>query len=254
MNINGKTAIITGGASGLGEATAVRFYKAGANLVLVDLQEEKGVALAKQLGDRAIFVKGDISSPEDARAVCQAAVAKFGKIDILINSAGIAAPGRAVGKEGPLELAKFMRVINVNLVGTFNMSSNVAVFMAKNEPEAAERGVIVNVASIAAYDGQIGQCAYAAAKGGIAAMTLPLARDLSRDGIRVNTIAPGIIDTPMMAKMAEPARQALSAQVLFPSRLGFPDEFAMLAEQLVLNGYINGECIRLDGGIRMQPK
>jgi NAD(P)-dependent dehydrogenase (short-subunit alcohol dehydrogenase family) len=159
-----------------------------------------------------------------------------------------------VGKEGPLELAKFMRVINVNLVGTFNMSSNAAVFMARNEPEAAERGVIVNVASIAAYDGQVGQCAYAAAKGGIAAMTLPLARDLSRDGIRVNTIAPGIIDTPMMAKMSEPARQALSTQVLFPSRLGFPDEFAMLAEQLVLNGYINGECIRLDGGIRMQPK
>jgi 3-hydroxyacyl-CoA dehydrogenase/3-hydroxy-2-methylbutyryl-CoA dehydrogenase len=209
MKISGKTAIVTGGASGLGEATAVRFYNAGANVVIVDLQEELGQALAAKLGDRAIFVKGNITSVEDVQAFIKAAVDKFGAVHILANIAGIAKPGKVLGKEGPLDINAFKVVIDVNLVGTFNVLSQAAAVMAKNEGEDGEKGVIINVSSIAAYDGQIGQASYSASKGGVTAMTLPIAKELARSGIRVNTIVPGIFATPMMAKMPEKGRQAL---------------------------------------------
>jgi 3-hydroxyacyl-CoA dehydrogenase/3-hydroxy-2-methylbutyryl-CoA dehydrogenase len=251
MKISGKTAIVTGGASGLGEATAVRFYNAGANVVIVDLQEELGQALAAKLGDRAIFVKGNITSVEDVQAFIKAAVDKFGAVHILANIAGIAKPGKVLGKEGPLYINAFKVVIDVNLVGTFNVLSQVAAVMANNEGEDGEKGVIINVSSIAAYDGQIGQASYSASKGGVTAMTLPIAKELARNGIRVNTIVPGIFATPMMAKMPEKGRKALEAMVPFPKRLGDPDEFAMVAEQIVVNSYINAENIRVDAGIRM---
>lgn len=251
MKISGKTAIVTGGASGLGEATAVRLYNAGANVVIVDLQEDLGQALAAKLGDRAIFVKGNITSVEEVQAFIKAAVDKFGAVHILANIAGIAKPGKVLGKEGPLDINTFKIVIDVNLVGTFNVLSQVADVMAKNEGEDGEKGVIINVSSIAAYDGQIGQASYSASKGGVTAMTLPIAKELARSGIRVNTIVPGIFGTPMMAKMPEKARQALENMVPFPKRLGDPDEFAMVAEQIVVNSYINAENIRVDAGIRM---
>jgi len=251
MEIYGKTAIVTGGASGLGEATALRLYNAGANVVIVDLQEKLGEALAAKMGDRGIFVKADITSVDDVRAVCKAAVDKFGGVQILANIAGVAKPAKVVGKEGPLDLSVFAMVVNVNLIGTFNVLSNVAVLMQKGEGEDEEKGVIINVSSIAAYDGQVGQASYSASKGGVMAMTLPIAKELARDGIRVNTIAPGIFETPMMAKMPEKGRQALCAMVPWPKRLGEPDEFAMLVEQIVVNKYINGETIRCDAGIRM---
>lgn len=251
MNISGKTAIVTGGASGLGEATAIRLYNAGANVVIVDVQEDLGGALATKLGDRATFVKADITSVDDVNAVCQAAINRFGSVQILANIAGVAKPGKVVSKGEPLDLEAFSRVVNINLIGTFNVLSKVAALMQKNEGEDGEKGVIINVSSIAAYDGQIGQASYSASKGGVMAMTLPIAKELARDGIRVNTIAPGIFETPMMAKMPEKGRQALCAMVPWPKRLGDPDEFAMLVEQIVVNKYINGESIRCDAGIRM---
>lgn len=251
MNINGKTAIVTGGASGLGEATVLRLAKAGANVVIVDLQEDLGKALEAKLGAKALFVKANVTSVEDVQAVVKAAADKFGDIHILLNTAGIAKPGRTVGKQGALPLESFAMVVNVNLIGTFNVISQVAAAMAKNEAIDDEKGVIINVSSIAAYDGQVGQAAYSASKGGVMAMTLPISKDLARDKIRVNTIAPGVFNTPMMAKMPEAGRKALEAVVPHPKRLGEPDEFAMLVEQIVLNPYINSENIRCDGGIRM---
>lgn len=251
MNINGKTAIVTGGASGLGEATVLRLAKAGANVVIVDLQEDLGKALEAKLGDKALFVKANVTSVEDVQAVVKAATDKFGGIHILLNTAGIAKPGKTVGKQGALPLESFAMVVNVNLIGTFNVISQVAAAMAKNEAIDDEKGVIINVSSIAAYDGQVGQAAYSASKGGVMAMTLPISKDLARDKIRVNTIAPGVFNTPMMAKMPEAGRKALEAVVPHPKRLGEPDEFAMLVEQIVLNPYINSENIRCDGGIRM---
>lgn len=254
MKLAGKTAIVTGGASGLGEATATRFVGAGANVVIADMNEEKGAALAAKLGEQAIFVKANMISTDEIKNLCQGAIDKFGAIHILINNAGVAAPQRTLLKDGPANIDWFRYVIEVNLIGAFNMLSNAAWAMSSNEPEGDERGVIVNVASVAAYDGQIGQASYSASKGGISAMTLPIARDLGRNGIRVNTIVPGIFDTPMMAAMNEAARASLTTQVTFPPRLGFPDEFANLAQQIVENGYINAENIRLDGGIRMGAK
>lgn len=251
MNISGKTAIVTGGASGLGEASVLRLANAGANVVIVDLQEDLGQALAAKLGDKALFVKANVTSVDDVKAVCQAAVDKFGGVHILLNTAGIAKPGKTIGKEGPLPLENFALVVNVNLIGTFNVISQVAAVMAKNEAVDDEKGVIINVSSIAAYDGQVGQAAYSASKGGVMAMTLPISKDLARDKIRVNTIAPGVFDTPMMAKMPEAGRKALEAVVPHPKRLGKPDEFAMLVEQIVVNPYINSENLRCDGGIRM---
>ncbi|MEQ8174841.1 MAG: SDR family NAD(P)-dependent oxidoreductase [Syntrophomonadaceae bacterium] len=254
MNIDGKTAIVTGGASGLGEAAVLALFNAGANVVIADLNVEKGSALAEGLGDKALFEKTDVSSTPDVEAVCQAAMDKFGAIHILVNNAGLGTIGKTLGKEGPLNIKVFQKTIEVNLIGSFNMLSHAAWEMSKNPGERGEKGVIINTASVAAFEGQIGQVSYAASKAGIVGMTLPAARDLAKSGIRVNTIAPGIIDTPMLALVPEAARQSLAKQVPFPSRLGDPEEFGMLVRSIVENGYINGECIRLDGGIRMGPQ
>jgi len=252
--ISGKTAVITGGASGLGEASAARLHAMGANVVIADLNEAKGQEVARKLGEKALFVRADVASTDDIRNLCQAAITAFGSIHILVNNAGIIGAGRTIGKGGPYNIDSFRRVIEINLIGAFNMLSNAAWEMAKNEPENGEKGVIINVASAAAFDGQIGQAAYSASKGGVVGMTLPVARDLSRDGIRVVTIAPGIFDTPMMEAMPQPARESLEKQIPFPSRLGAPEEFAHLVQAIVENGYLNGETIRLDGAVRMQPK
>jgi len=254
MKIAGKTAIVTGGASGLGEAAVVRLHGAGANVVIADLNEEKGNALAAKLGDRAVFVKCNVTSVDDAKAVINTAVEKFGAVHIMVNNAGIGSAGRTIGKDGPWNLEWFKMVVDINLVGAFNMLSQAAYQMDKNEPEDGEKGVIINVASVAAFDGQIGQAAYSASKGGVVAMTLPIARDLSRHLIRVNTIAPGTFDTPMLAQLPQAARDSLAASIPMPQRLGNPEEFAHLVQAIVENTYLNAETIRLDGAIRMAPK
>jgi len=255
MELKGKTAIITGGASGLGEATARRFLKAGANVVMADIQEEKGKALAAELGAKAIFVKTDVTKAEDVQALVKAALDKFKSIDILINNAGVSTAARTLGKTAPFDMNLFKSVVDVNCNAVFEVLSKAAWEMKNNEPnDQGERGVIVNTASVAAFDGQIGQSAYAASKAAVVGMTLPIARDLSRDGIRVCTICPGIMDTPMLALLPPAAFESLGKQVPFPTRLGKPDEYAQLAEQIVENSYLNGETIRLDGAIRMAPK
>lgn len=254
MKIAGKTAIVTGGASGLGEAAVIRLHAAGANVIIADLNEEKGNALAGKLGDKAVFAKCNVTSTDDVKATIAAAVEKFGALHILVNNAGMGSAGRTIGKDGPWNIEWFKMVMDVNLIGAFNMLSNAAAAMDKNEPEEGEKGVIINVASVAAFDGQIGQAAYSASKGGVVAMTLPIARDLSRHLIRVNTVAPGTFNTPMLAQLPEAARASLAASIPMPQRLGEPDEFAMLVEQIVENGYLNAETIRLDGAIRMAPK
>ncbi|WP_259014038.1 3-hydroxyacyl-CoA dehydrogenase [Emticicia fluvialis] len=255
MQLKGLTAIVTGGASGLGEAVVRRFVKAGVNAVIADLNKEKGKALAAGLGRKAKFVKCDVSSEKDAQKVMAQAIARFKAIHILVNCAGIAPPARTVGKDGPHSLAHFQKIVQINLIGSFNMIRLAAFEMTQNEAnDGGERGVIINTASVAAYDGQIGQAAYAASKGGIVSMTLPIARDLSRNGIRVMTIAPGIFKTPLMASLPEEAQLSLGQQVPFPSRLGQPDEYAQLAQHIVENTMLNGEVIRLDGAIRMAPK
>jgi NAD(P)-dependent dehydrogenase (short-subunit alcohol dehydrogenase family) len=238
----------------LGEAAARRLHGLGANVVIADLNEEKGQVVAGELGERALFLKTNVTSTGDVRELCQATVTAFGSIHILVNNAGIIGAGRTIGRDGPYNIELFRRIIEVNLIGAFNVLSNVAWEMARNEPENGEKGVIINLASAAAFEGQIGQAAYSASKGGMVSMTLPIARDLSRDGIRVMTIAPGIFETPMMGAMSEQARASLGKQVPFPPRLGLPDEFAHLVQAIVENGYLNGETIRLDGGIRMQPR
>ena len=255
MQLKGLTVLVTGGASGLGEAVVRRFVKAGANAIIADLNIEKGKALATELGRKAKFIVCDVSSEKDAQKAIAQGITRFKAIHILVNCAGIAPPARTVGKEGPHPLAHFQKIININLIGTFNMIRLAAFEMCNNTPnEEGERGVIINTASVAAYDGQIGQAAYAASKGGIVAMTLPIARDLSRNGIRVMTIAPGIFKTPLMASLPEEAQQSLGQQVPFPPRLGRPEEYAQLAQQIVENTMLNGEVIRLDGAIRMGPK
>ncbi|MGE5397358.1 MAG: SDR family NAD(P)-dependent oxidoreductase [Chitinophagales bacterium] len=254
MNLQGKTVIVTGGASGIGEAAIVAFADKGANVVIADLNEEKGNALAARIGDKAIFVKCNITSVDEVKACCAAAKDKFGAIHVLINNAGLGSAGRTIGKDGPWNLDWFKMVVDINLTGCFNMLSNAAWEMSKNEPADGEKGVIVNVASVAAFDGQIGQAAYSASKGGVVAMTLPIARDLSRDGIRVCAVAPGIVDTPMLAQLPEAARESLGKMVPFPQRLGKPEEIAAIFVAIAENGYINGEVIRVDGAIRMQPK
>jgi NAD(P)-dependent dehydrogenase (short-subunit alcohol dehydrogenase family) len=252
MEIRDNVFLITGGASGLGAGTARRLAGQGGRVVLADLNEAAGTALAAELG--GIFVKCDVSREDDAQNAVAAAV-KLGALRGLINCAGIAPAAKTVGKDGPHALDLFAKTINVNLVGTFNMIRVAAAAMAASEPAAAgERGVIVNTASVAAYDGQIGQAAYAASKAGIVGLTLPVARDLSRNGIRVMTIAPGIFETPMLLGMPKEVQDALGAMVPFPPRLGRPEEYAMLVEQILANPMLNGEVIRLDGAIRMQPK
>jgi len=255
MNILGKTAVISGGASGLGEAVARRFIRLGANPVIVDLNEERGRALASDLGSRAAFIKTDITSSDEVQRAVDFALKRFRRIDIVVNCAGIPARSRIATRKGPHDLAEFKKVMAVNLVGVFDVMRLAAFEMLKNElNDEGGRGVIINTSSIAAFDGQSGQAAYAASKAALVGMTLPLARDLAGDGIRVLTIAPGLFATPMMASLPEQLRGDLARAVPFPSKLGDPDEFAMLVQQLVENPMLNGETIRLDGAIRMAPK
>ncbi|WP_247572371.1 3-hydroxyacyl-CoA dehydrogenase [Ralstonia solanacearum] len=252
MEIRDQVFIVTGGASGLGAGTARALAQAGGKVVIADLNEAAGTALAQEIGGR--FVRCDVTSETDGQAVVQAATA-LGTLSGLVNCAGIAPASRTVGKTGPHPLDLFTRVININLIGTFNMIRLTATAMAANPPNGGgERGVIINTASVAAFDGQIGQAAYAASKGGVVAMTLAIARDLSRDGIRVMTIAPGIFETPMLLGMPPEVQDALGKMVPFPPRLGKPAEYAQLARAIIENPMLNGETIRLDGAIRMQPK
>ena len=255
MKIAGSTTLITGGASGLGRATAQRIRAAGGNVVLLDLAKSSGADVAATLGEGALFAPGDVTSADDVSAALDAAVKRFGGLQGLVNCAGIGTADKTFGKRGSADLAGFTRVIQINLIGTFNCIRLAAARMAENAPNAeGERGVIVNTASVAAFDGQIGQAAYSASKGGIVGMTLPIARDLAELGIRVCTIAPGLFDTPLLAGLPEAARASLGNQVPFPSRLGQPSEYAALACHIVTNGMLNGETIRLDGAIRMAPR
>lgn len=256
---NGTVALITGGASGLGAATARRLHAGGAAVVLVDLPHAAaaGAALAAELGERAVFAPADVTNEDQVRAAI-AAAAELGTLRIAVNCAGVATPGKVLGREGVLPLEQFSRVVHINLIGTFNVLRLCAEAMAAAEPLAGEfgpeRGVIVNTASVAAFDGQIGQPAYAASKGAVAAMTLPIARELARSLIRVVTIAPGIFETPMLAGLPQAAQDSLGEQVPHPSRLGKPAEYAALVEHISANAMLNGETIRLDGAIRMAPK
>jgi NAD(P)-dependent dehydrogenase (short-subunit alcohol dehydrogenase family) len=255
MQLQGKTALVTGGASGLGEACVRRFIMQGARAIILDLNAERGEALAAELGSAVRFVKADVTSETDVQAAIQTAQEAFGGLHIAVNCAGVVIGERTVGKNGPHTLESFEKVIRINLVGTFNVIRLAAAAMGKNEPYTDdERGIIINTASVAAFDGQIGQAAYSASKGGIVGLTLPVARDLSRMGIRVMAIAPGIMETPMMAGMSEEVRDSLSKQVPFPARLGSPEEYAQLAQSIIENPYLNGEVIRLDGAIRLAPK
>jgi NAD(P)-dependent dehydrogenase (short-subunit alcohol dehydrogenase family) len=256
MNIEGKVFLVTGGASGLGEGTARMLVAHGAKVVIADLQVDAGEALAKALcgPSSAVFVRCDVSQEADGQAAVAAATG-LGKLFGLINCAGIAPAAKTVGKDGAHALALFAKVITVNLVGSFNMIRLAAEAMSKNDPEpTGERGVLISTASVAAYDGQIGQAAYAASKGGVVGMTLPIARDLARNGIRNMTIAPGIFGTPMLFSMPQDVQDALAAGVPFPSRLGKPEDYAKLVHQIITNDMLNGEVIRLDGAIRMAPK
>jgi len=252
MDVAGKVFIVTGGASGLGEGTARMLVREGGQVVIADLQADKGEALAQELG--ASFIRCDVASEADGQAVIGKAVA-LGKLVGLINCAGIAPAVKTVGKEGAHPLAVFSKTITVNLIGSFNMIRLAAEAMSTNEAEATgERGVLISTASVAAYDGQIGQAAYAASKGGVVGMTLPIARDLARSGIRNMTIAPGIFGTPMLFGMPQAVQDALAASVPFPSRLGRPDDYAKLVKQIITNEMLNGEVIRLDGAIRLAPR
>ncbi|HEY7545758.1 MAG TPA: SDR family NAD(P)-dependent oxidoreductase [Blastocatellia bacterium] len=254
MQIKDKTFLVSGGGSGLGAATARMLAGKGARVIIADINAETGEALAAEIGERARFVLTDVTDEQSVKNAVDAA-AEMGAMGGAINCAGIGLAEKTVGKEGPHSLASFKRVIEVNLFGTFNVLRLAAAFLSKQEAgESGERGVIVNTASIAAFDGQIGQVAYSASKGGIVGMTLPAARDLARSGIRVVTIAPGIMDTPLLGKLPEQVRQSLGEQVPFPARLGRPDEYAALACHIIENQMINGEVIRLDGALRMPPK
>jgi NAD(P)-dependent dehydrogenase (short-subunit alcohol dehydrogenase family) len=251
MQIQGASAIVTGGASGLGLATATELAGAGAHVVIADLPGSPGEDRARELG--GTFAPVDVTDEAAVQQAVDAASAQA-PLRIVVNCAGIGTPGRVLGKQGVLPLDQFTRVVTVNLIGTFNVIRLAVARMVDNEPVGGERGVIVNTASVAAFDGQIGQAAYSASKGGVVGMTLPVARDLADKLIRVCTIAPGIMDTPMLAGLPEPARESLGKQVPHPARLGSPAEYAALARHIVENGYLNGETIRLDGSIRMAPR
>jgi NAD(P)-dependent dehydrogenase (short-subunit alcohol dehydrogenase family) len=255
MRVEGRTVLVTGGASGLGGAAVDMVIGAGGRAVIVDLNEDAGRGKAARDRDRVRFVAGDVASERDVRQAIDTALHEFGGLHALVNAAGIAVAERVLPKEGVQPLAHFERVIRINLTGTFNAIRLAAAAMAGNEPAASgERGVIVSTASVAAFDGQIGQAAYSASKGGIVGMTLPLAREFARIGIRVMTIAPGTFDTPLLANLPEAARVSLAQQVPFPPRLGRPDEYAALVRHIFENEMLNGEVIRLDGAIRMAPK
>lgn len=254
MDITSSSALVTGGASGLGLATARRLTAAGAAVTIVDLPSSAGAAIAAELG--GAFAPADVTDPEQVAAAVQQAAASR-PLRVVVNCAGIAPPAKVLDREGnPGSLHDFERIIRINLVGTYNVIAQSAAVMARTEPDAdsGDRGVIVNTASVAAFDGQIGQPAYSASKGGVHAMTLPIARELARYGIRVLTIAPGIMETPMLAGLPQPAQDSLGEQVPYPARLGRPDEYARLVMAIVDNGYLNGETIRLDGAIRMAPR
>jgi NAD(P)-dependent dehydrogenase (short-subunit alcohol dehydrogenase family) len=255
MKINGKSALVAGGASGLGAATARRLHEAGARVVIADLNEEKGKALVDELGERASFSVADVTDEAAVGAAVEGAAGADGGLRISVCCAGIGWAARTAGKQGPHDLEIFHNVVKVNLIGTFNVLRLAAATMAGNEAdEEGERGVCVNTASIAAYDGQIGQVAYSASKGGIVGLTLPAARDMAGRGVRVVTIAPGTFDTPLLAALPQEQRDELGAQIPFPSRLGRPEEFAELAAHIVENPMLNGETIRLDGALRMPPR
>lgn len=255
MRLNGRTLLVTGGASGLGGAVVDMAVGAGGRVVIADINEDTGRAKAVQHGDRVRFVKTDVTSEGDVQHAVRTAVQDFGRLDGVVNAAGIGFAERVLGKEGVQPLDHFSRVIQINLIGTFNVIRLAAAAMDSNTPtDGGERGVIVNTASVAAFDGQVGQAAYAASKGGIVAMTLPIAREFARIGVRVMTIAPGTFDTPLLAALPEAARLSLAQQVPFPSRLGRPEEYAALVRHIFENEMLNGEVIRLDGAIRMAPK
>ena len=255
MQIKSSTFLITGGGSGLGAATARKLVATGANVVLADVSTALGEAMAAELGGKARFIKADVTDEASVQAAVKAAVETFGGLQGAVNCAGVGTPEKVLGKNGPHNLASFNRVIQINLVGTFNVIRLAAEAMAQTTPgPSGERGVIINTSSVASMDGQIGQAAYSASKAGVNGMTLPIARELARYGIRVVTIAPGIFDTPMLAALSEEVRASLGQQVPFPPRLGRPDEYAALALQIIENEMLNGEVIRLDGAIRMSPR
>ncbi len=254
MQINDSTvALVTGGASGLGEATTRRLHDGGAAVVIIDLPSSGGQALAEELGERVRFLPADVRDETQVHAAI-AAAQELGDLRIVVNCAGVGTPGRVVGRKGPLDLEVFRNVIDINLIGTFNVLRLAATAMLANEPLDGDRGIIVMTASIAAYDGQIGQAAYAASKGGIVSLTLSAARDLADKLIRVVTVAPGTFATPMLAGLADEVSAALEAQVPHPSRLGQPSEYASLVTHIIDNGMLNGEVIRLDGALRMPPR
>ncbi len=255
MEIRNRTALVTGGASGLGAATVRRLVASGGKAAIFDLQEEKGQELAAELGRSALFIRTDVTSEENVNESIEQAKSHFGDLHFCINAAGTGWSERTVSRKGPHSIPIFEQIVRLNLVGTFNVASKAAFAMSGNTPdETGERGVIVNVSSTAAFDGQIGQAAYAASKGAVAGLTLPMARDLSGLGIRVVTIAPGLFNTPLLSLLPPEAMQALNDSVPFPKRIGNPEEFAHLVEHVLRNTYINGEVIRLDGALRMAPK
>lgn len=255
MEISGKAAIISGGASGLGAATARMIVAEGGHVVILDLNEKAGEELAVELGHRSRFVRTDVADAASVEHAIDAATKAFGELHICVNCAGIADGQRIITRDAPADLERFAKVIRVNLIGTFNVARMAAWILGRNAPNPdGERGVIINTASVAAFDGQIGQAAYSASKAGVAGMTLPLARDLAGVGIRVMTIAPGLFDTPLLASFSEEVRASLGAMVPFPKRLGRPAEYALLVKQIIENPMLNGEVIRLDGAIRMAPK
>ena len=255
MHIQDSVFIVTGGASGLGEATVRDLHAGGAKVVIADVGVDKGETLAAALGDRVAFIKTDITSEADGKAAVDLAVSRFGALHGLINCAGVGPAWKVLGKDGPHPLDNFARTVNINLVGAFNMVRLAAAAMATGAPNAeGERGVIVNTASVAAFEGQVGQAAYAASKAGVVGMTLPVARELARSGIRVNAIAPGLFLTPMMEALPQDVQDSLGKATPFPPRLGRPDEFAQLVRSIVENVMINGEVIRLDGAVRLSAK
>jgi len=253
MDITGSVVLVTGGASGLGLATAQHLLEAGAKVVLLDLPTSDGATVAEKLGDQAVFAPGDVRSEDDVRAALDVA-AELGPLRVAVNCAGTANAVRTVGRDGPFPLADLTRIVEINLIGTFNVIRLAAERIGRSEPLGEERGVIVNTASVAAFDGQIGQAAYSASKGGVVGMTLPIARDLARMQIRVVTIAPGLFETPLLGTLSDEARASLGAQVPHPARLGSPAEYGALAAHIVANPMLNGETIRLDGAIRMAPR
>ena len=256
MEITNKTAFITGGASGLGLATARSIVEGGGNVMLFDLDGDRAGTAANILGERALFAAGDVTDETQVQAAIDATVARFGTIHINVNCAGIGGAGKTVSRAGPLPLEQFSRVVRINLIGTFNVLRLCAAVMQQNplSETEEERGVIINVASVAAFDGQVGQAAYSASKGGIAAMTLPITRDLAAQAIRVMTIAPGLFETPMLAALPQEVKDSLGAMPQFPKRLGTPEEFAQMAASIIRCSYLNGETIRLDAGIRMAAR